>query len=322
MKGKVVEAGSGKPVAGAAVSHTPLADNKFYADLMLGKRDAGGIRADTGADGRFEVVVLPGAGIVTAQGETRGRTAGTDFTQVRVAKADRPRADMRHLDTLGETFSAADGHIIPLDGLSGYAIIDPKPTDDTAEVTITFDRGQTATGQVVDADGKPAVGVTGYGLTACYDRPQKLPGGAFTAIALEADHPRIALFVDVAKKLSASVDLKGGEKDLTVKLRPWGKLSGRLLTADGKPVSGAAVSAHQKNQITHAAFAAAVRDRTAVTDMDGKFTLDVPAGPAEYLLEFGRKNQSLDTGVRPDTKGEMVKPGATTDVGDVRVKGE
>jgi RNA polymerase sigma factor (sigma-70 family) len=321
VKGRVVEKGSGKPVAGAALQYTALADNKHYAKWMGDRQAAaGGVANITGADGRFEFTALPGAGVVLAQGETRGRTAGTEYTQVRVAKPDLPRADLAYLDSMGETFTAAAGHIITLHSISGYAIIDPKPTDDTAEVTIEFDRGKTATGTVVGPDGKPAAGVTAYNLTACYDVPRKLKDGAFTAIALEADHPRTLLFVDEAKKLAGSIDLKGDEKDATVKLQPWGKISGRLLDADGKPLAGAGVRVYVKNSIRHAAFGELLRDRKTTTDQDGKFTLDVPAGPAEYVLGFSRKNQYLDTGYRPDSKGHTVKPGETTAVGDVAVK--
>jgi RNA polymerase sigma factor (sigma-70 family) len=320
VKGRVVEKESGKPVAGAALQYTALADNKHYAAWMGDRRASGGVANITAADGRFEFTALPGAGVVLAQGETRGRTAGTSYTQVRVAKPDLPRADLSNVTGLGETFTAAAGHIITLHSISGYAIIDPKPTDDTAEVTIEFDRGKTATGTVVGPDGKPAAGVTAYKLTACYDVPQKLKDGAFTAIALEADRPRTLLFVDEAKKLAGSIDLKGDEKDVTVKLQRWGKISGRLLDADGKPLAGASVRVYVKNSIRHAAFGELLRDRKTTTDQDGKFTLDVPAGPAEYVLWFSRKNQPLNTGYRPDSKGHTVKPGETTAVGDVAVK--
>lgn len=322
VKGRVVEAGSGKPVPAAGVRYEALADNKFYAQWMGDKRTVGGMAWTTDADGRFEFTALPGAGIVTAQGETGGRTQGTAFTQVRVAEADRPRTDRRQVDNLGEVFTAADGHIILLMGQSGYALIDPKPTDQAVEVTITFDRGLTTTGRVVDADGRPATGVTAYKLTACYDYPQTLKDGTFAAIALEPDHPRTVLFVDHAKKLAASVELKGGEKDLTVKLQPWGKISGRLVDAGGKPVAGASVMVSLKQNMKHMAFQTAVREQPVSTDKDGKFTLDLPAGPAEYLLAFTLKNKFLDTGYRPDVKGYTVKPGETTVVDEVKVKGE
>ncbi len=324
VKGRVVEKGSGKPVTGAGVHYTALADNKLHAALMGDRRGEGGAFQGTGPDGRFEMTVLPGAGIITAQGETGGRNSFIPYTQVRIAKADRPRADHAQLDNLGECFSAADGHIIILRSLSGYAIIEPKPTDDAVEVTITFDRGGTATGTVVDADGRPATGVTAYKLTACYDSPQKLTGGAFTVIALEADHPRTVLFVDEAKKLAAAVELKGGEKDVTVKLQPWGTLSGRLLDADGKPVAGATVTAvvKQSQHSKYMAFQAMVQGRTATTDAAGRFKLDVIGGEPEYHLGFSLKNKFLDTGFNPRAKGHAVKPGETTAVGDLKAKGE
>jgi RNA polymerase sigma factor (sigma-70 family) len=322
VKGRVTEKGSGAPVAGAGIRYTALADNKHYAELMSGKRGESGMAWNSDADGRFEFIALPGSGVVTAQGETRGRQRGTDYTQVRVAKDDLPKAYGRDQESLGESFTAADGHFVTLFSLSGYKIIDPKPTDDTVEVEIVFECGKSVSGKVVDADGKPAAGVTAYKLTACYDVPQKLKDGSFTATALESDHPRTVLFADEAKKLAASIDLKGDEKDVTVKLQPWGKIGGRLLDAEGKPLAGATVTTFPKNGMKHMAFTAVVQQRAATTDKDGKFTLEVPAGPAEYILGFGLKNKYLDVGFRPTLPGHTVKPGETTDVGDVKVKGE
>lgn len=322
VKGRVVEKGTGKPVAGAGVRYAALADNKYYGELMNGKQGEHGMAWSTDADGKFEFVALPGAGIVTAQGETRGGNIFIPYTQVRVAKDDLPRADLKQLDNLGEMFIAADGHYVTLHSLSGYKIIEPKLTDDTVEVTIEFDRGKTVSGTVVDADGKPAAGVTAYKLEACYSSKKQLKDGTFTAVALDPDHPRTVLFIDEAKKLSATIDLKGDEKDVTLKLQPWGKIGGRLLDAEGKPIAGASVSVHAKNSVQHMAFMSLVHNRNRTTDADGRFTFDVPAGPVEYLVGFSVKNKYVDVGAKPNDPGRVVKPGETTDVGELKAKGE
>ena len=323
LKGRIVEAGTGKPVVWAGIRYCALADNKHYAELMKGKRSENGMGYSSDADGRFEFVVLPGAGIVTAQGETRGAVINIPYTQVRVAKEDLARADMSRLESLGETFTAADGHIITLNGLSGYKIIEPNLNDDTAEVTIEFDRGRSVSGTVVDAEGRPATGVTAYELTACFPHSQKLKDdGAFTALALDPNQPRTLLFVDAAKKLSAPVTLKGDEMNLKLKLQTWGKLTGRLLDADGKPMAGATVSASPKNNMQHMAFGTAIRGLSATTDADGKFALELPSGPVEYLPGFRLKNKYLDIGYRREDPGHKVNAGESTAVGDSKVKGE
>lgn len=322
VNGKIVEKGTGKPIFNAAVRYAPLADNKLYADRGFDGRTETGMAYTTDKEGKFTLTALPGSAILCAQGETGARNRGTEFTQVRVAKADLPRADLSHLDGLGETFSAADGHIITLHSMSGYAIIDPKPTDEAVEVTIEFDRGKSVTGKVVDADGKPATGAIAYKMTACYDYPQTLKDGTFTAIALETDRPRTVLFVDQAKKQAASVELKGGEKDLTVQLQPFGTLTGRLVDAAGKPIAGASVIVMVKQNMKHMAFHTAMREQPFTTDKDGRFTLELPTGPVEYVLAFSLKNKYLDTGYRPDTKGHTLKPGETTAVDEMKVKAE
>jgi RNA polymerase sigma factor (sigma-70 family) len=319
VKGKLVEKGTGKPVGGA-VQYTALADNKNYADLMGDRHGEYAKTSGIGRDGRFEMVVLPGAGIITAQGTVFFPVRGSEFTQVRIAKADQARGSTQY--GVGECFTAADNHVIVLAGQSGYAIIEPKATDENLEVTIEFDRGKSVSGTVVGADGKPASGVTAYQLEACYSFPQKLKDGQFTAIALEADHPRTVLFVDAAKKLSATATLKGDEKDVTVKLRPWGTLSGRVLDADGKPIAGAKVSASARNDFSHTSLNGVLNDSPTTTDADGKFALPVPSGEMRYSVSVVVKNKFQSTGYDPNAKGHAVKAGETTEVGDVKVKGD
>ncbi len=319
VKGRLVEKGTGRPASGS-IQYTALADNTHYAGLMADRRGENAKLIGTGRDGRFEVVVLPGAGVILAQGEVFFPVRGSAFTQVRVAKADRSRGSTQY--GVGETFTAADNHVIPLAGQSGYVIVNPKATDESVEVTIEFDRGKSVSGTVVGADGKPATGVTAYQLEACYSFPQPLKDGRFTAIALEADHPRTVLFVDAAKKLSATATLKGDEKDVTVKLQAWGKIGGRLLDAEGKPVVGARVYASAKDDIRHVSLNKDLDEKPATTDAEGKFTLDVPSGDVRYLLSFSVKNKFQNTRFDPKAKGHTVKPGETTDVGDVKVKGE
>ena len=169
-------------------------------------------------------------------------------------------------------------------------------------------------------DGKPANGVTAHQLSACYDSPQKLADGTFTAVALDPEYPRTVLFVDAAKKLSATLVLTGNGKEPVAKLQPWGTASGRLLDADGKPVAGAVAHVYVKNQMRHMAFSAIARGVMVTTDAAGKFALELPSGPAEYVVFFKQKNKTLSTGARYDSPGTVVKPGATTDLGDVKVQ--
>ena len=114
--------------------------------------------------------------------------------------------------------------------------------------------------------------------------------------------------------------LNGTEKEPVAKLEPWGGLTGRLLDADGKPIAGATAHVYVKNQIEYMAFSAIARGATATTDAGGKFGLELPGGPAEYVVYFKQKNKPLSTGARADTRGTVVKPGAASDAGDAAVK--
>ena len=62
--------------------------------------------------------------------------------------------------------------------------------------------------------------------------------------------------------------------------------------------------------------------RIRLTPYQKLLVLDVPGGPAAYLVGFSLKNQYLNTGNDPKAAGHVVKPGEATDVGDVKVTAE
>jgi RNA polymerase sigma factor (sigma-70 family) len=320
VRGRITDKATGKPISGAGIHYTPLSGNPFYAKApgMEAFRMAGG-SVSSDADGAFRLIVLPGVGLITAQGETRGPRAKILYTQVRLDPADAPRTLKDVSAGMGDAFLSAEGHIASLYAQSAYKIIDPPEGADPVRVEMQFDPGSIVAGNVVGPDGKPAAGVVAHGLTAAYSTPEKLEGASFTAFALDPDHPRTLAFVDAGRKLAGSVRLTGEEKTpVVVKLQPWAAITGRVVDADGQARAGVRVSQSLTEGDLYSRYHGAIRDVNATTDAAGRFRLDVPFGNLAFRITLRWKGPYVPTA---DKVGELkVPPGETKEVGDIELK--
>jgi RNA polymerase sigma factor (sigma-70 family) len=317
LKGRVTDKVTGEPVLGAGIHYTPLAGNSVYAKTpgMEAFRMAGG-SVSSDADGAFQLIVLPGVGLLTAQGETRGPRTKILYTQVRLDPADEPRTIKEVRAGFGDAFLSAEGHVASLYNQSAYKIIDPAEGADTMRLELQFDPGRSVSGKVVGPDGKPAAGVVAHGLTAAYSRPETLPDGSFTASALDSALPRTLVFVDGERKLSGAVRLTGDEKTPpVVKLQAWAVVTGCIVDADGKPRPGIEVSQFVTEGDLNSLYRSAVQGIEARTDATGRFRLDVPFGGVEFRLSLARKGSFIPFAGNPGAI--KVPPGETKELGDI-----
>src|SRR5207247_192629 len=95
-------------------------------------------------------------------------------------------------------------------------------------------------GKVLDADGKPLTGARIGGLLATWDKPQTLKDDSFTIRAVDPHRARTVAAIHDGRKLAGSAKV-GADKDPTLKLEPWGVVTGRAVDEDGSPIAGAEV---------------------------------------------------------------------------------
>jgi protocatechuate 3,4-dioxygenase beta subunit len=324
ITGRITDKVTGRPIKDAGISYHPLAGNSFFNKMPGNNSDRFSRNAcNTDADGRYRLVVLPGLGLMTAQVNVRGDMI-SNYGQVRLDPNDRPRANLRQVDRMGEAFTAADGHIEFLMNQSAYRVIEPAAGTATLTCDLQFDPGRSLSGTIVDPDGKPLAGCTAVGLTATYDHATTLPTAAFTAIALDPERPRTVAFLHKERKLAAVVALAGSEATPpTIKLEPCGSVAGRVLDADGRPIAGAqALIGYYTMRLGTLAIGVPLGVHsfgpTAETDRDGRFRIDgVIAGQA-FGVGFRHKNGSLDAG--QGEPNHRAKSGAVTDLGEFRTK--
>ena len=168
---------------------------------------------------------------------------------------------------------------------------------------------------MLDPDGKPLAGVTAEGEGA---EATKTPG-VMTVSKLNPMRPKRFTFRHDGRKLVGFLLARGDEAEpYTVRLQPWGTITGRLVDAQGKPRPRAHADDHrlagQTRTIRPAASCPHVK-----TDAEGRFRIEglVP-GQSYTGNAVGEEAQNKGFGVVIDRV--VLKPGETRDLGDVRAR--
>ncbi len=222
VQGRVTEAGSEKSVARATVQFIPRqTDNpEFRKDAITGSENA----VVSGADGRFNICVLPGPGHLLIHGSM------TDYVFSEIGG--------RKLDQGKEGGTRYYAHsIIPLD---------LKPDAGTHEVQVTLKRGVTVKGRVVGPDGEPVAEALVLSRLNVDPHSSYWRGlavvarsGRFELHGCDPEKTYPVCFLDVTHKTGATVELSGKQasEEVTVRLLPCGQAATRLVDADGKPMA-------------------------------------------------------------------------------------
>jgi RNA polymerase sigma factor (sigma-70 family) len=315
---RLVDQETGQPVHGGMQYEVGLS-NPLYPEAVFGpgvfpSREFMRFRATDHA-GYIRFTAYPGAGAIFAH-------AGWGPAPYLLARLDPADAAKGHYPL--EKGNPANGFV---DILNGYRRIDPDPAKDKVlTIEIAFTRGRSLKGTLVGPDGKPVSGATAYGHT--FDasaqrtdmlrgtplRKEVLPVESFTAAGLYPSEPRTLSFVHPGRKLVGHVVVKGTEGGpLTVRLQPWGTLTGRLVDESGKALSGVKVRLHYPDLPRPGMQP---QDKPAETDRDGRFRV-------EALLP-GLKHELTLEGATPlagdALKGVTAAAGEAKDLGTIRGK--
>jgi RNA polymerase sigma factor (sigma-70 family) len=320
VRGRVTDRATGKPVR-AALWYAPLDDKKYLARLPADdfyKHSILGLRTDT--DGNYSLLALPGRGLITFRAEVGGPNP---YVQAVLDPRHRKRAySTDPQDGMGESFLAAGGRLASLLGHNAYALIEPTPGSGPVTVDVQLDAGKTQTCRMVGPNGKPLAGATVAGLEG-FGGTTTLKGATFTALALNPARPRTVAAIHPGRKLAGSVVLGGNEPGpVTVRLRPWATLKGRLLDDEGKPLAGAQVRLCYAEYPTVWLPGLDVMKTYADvrTNAAGAFEVGCVFGAKEFALVFAKGGQYRDIGGR--YRKLSLAPGATQDLGDIASKGD
>jgi hypothetical protein len=274
FRGRLIDGATRKGIGGR-VEYMPYADNPHLARFPQLGADATG--SPVQPDGTFELVALPGPGVVAAMAWEQSY------------RMSRPE-QWGHPTDQGGYYATANRGLVRAEEFHAAARIDPQPGAAALRGELVLEPGLSVGGRLVDPDGRPVTGATTSGLRNYVGgipvQTTLLDDAEFTAIGLDPASPRIVWFLNKPRTLGAAVVLPGpgagpGRGPITVTLQPCGTLLGRMLDADGQPKRNVEVMAMiQHESLRSGGFGADV----ARTDVDGRFRITGLIAGVTYRL--------------------------------------
>jgi len=296
-----------------------LARGVFYVDFSFN-------RAANSGRGIYQGYALPGPGVVFV------KTPGRDF---RPAHVD-PKAFFapgKSNWTSQELFSAygnEDEVSIPgtrLDQLDHAAIVLVNPPVGSRPLvlaaTVTRDRPRTVT--ILDPAGKPVVGVRPRGLTSYpFDREPLIRSSTFQLTRIHPERTRRITFVEEDRKLVGFLLARGDDvTPCTVRMQPWGAVTGRILDQNGKRVSATfgpppvSLGMPPRLQLATHKDPGVGATPDIASDSEGRFKMERLIPGQRYSAEVYR-----GTGWYAGMAFEnlVLQPGEVRNLGDIRTK--
>ena len=227
VRGRVFDKATGESVP-SSVNYYALAENPHVPDFPGFGPATEQPWTPTAPDGRFAVVALPGPGIIAARSEVQGYLPGIGAPEI-VARETELGLEFH---TVPDRFNSAN--------FQSIAAIEPEPGVAAIEHDLPLDPGRTIAGTVLDPEGEPLAGAEARHLDAFgFGQSRTLPTAEFEARGVDPRRRRSALFVHRERGLAGALPLLGDEDGpLTVRLVPWGAITGRVVDDDGNPVTG------------------------------------------------------------------------------------
>jgi hypothetical protein len=327
IKGKVTEAGTGRPLAGASIQYISASDQFIGADNR--RRIIAGWQAIVASqqDGSFQIAVLPGKGHLLVFGPT------PDFV----------------LEEIGSNrlYSDKPG------GQRNYAhkiiAYDTRPASEPLALNAELRRTASIKGRVEGPQGQTVS--DGFLLTTLYitatdpswrgDARVKIHDGRFELNGLAPDAKTRVSILDPEHEWGTTLDISGKQADqaLLIKLEPCGQAKMRFVGPDGRPLanhrpfiefvartgpSRFSQKPEDRGQFTAEAEYLANVDRKHYgglpqTSTDGRISLPALIPGALYRIsDFSTAN---DPKKGPQIRKDFtVKPGQSLDLGDILIE--
>ncbi len=302
IHGRVTDKATGQPVQ-AEVQYHLFSENRQYVEGAGNWEEGGPISTQTGENGSFSLVGLPGRGILAAK-------AWSAKTGLYALGAGAEKIKGTNRDGIFPTY--------PFDCVpnNNHSLQEINPAKDAASVlcNVFLDRGKTVTGTVLDTEGKPLSGVRVEGPWGIWQRLEQLKTSRFTVSAINPNMPQWVFFFHKQNQLGAAIRLNGSEpKDFAVRLQRCATITGRIVDGEGRPRGGLRFYGYlgpfQQNP-SHGGFLG------ARTDKEGRFRITG--------LIPGLKWDSVDVAESTMSIGNLLRDttfqaGEVRDLGDVQV---
>jgi hypothetical protein len=300
--GRVHDVKTGKPVKGR-LFYTPFHSNEFAKRYSRYRTNVRGFLDNvpvgrTDDDGRFRVPVIPGRGVVCFQ------TLAGDYFPGFGAAAIKELAEYK--SKRGEPSPTYDDFTPAR--FQSIREIDPVAAATQIDIDIPVDSGQNVVLKFVDRSGKRLSGVKADGLRPLFGMSRTNSDTA-TVPATSPDETRILWFKHEATGLMKFLRFtpQPGETERAITLDPPAVLTGRLVSAEGKPL------AERKIDCDYSlGYNSIGQFPQAQTDAQGRFRYELPAGGPFHIASRSRGFASLANDL-------TVQSGEKIDLGDLVV---
>jgi hypothetical protein len=280
-------------------------------------------RAARRADGTYEGWVLPGPGAVLVKTPGRSyRPAHVDPKAFFAPGRTRWTAQER-ISTYGTHNTLQIGWQEWTDQHDYAAIVLVNPARNSAPLqlsaTVTKDRPRCVS--LIDPDGKPVIGVESEGIIfSGWGAEYTLRTASFPLTMLHPDRARRITFIKPDRRLIGSLIARGdGEKPYTVRMQPWGAVTGRLVDENGKRFS---TDPELWVQLRDYGFESNTDPQVGEyarvkMESDGRFRVDRMVPGQRYTARILRKMGRF-AGLAFEKL--VVRPGEVRDLGDICIK--
>ncbi len=277
VRGRVVEAGTGKPVAGATVQYVPESfNNPHHSDTILTGWQ--GIQLSD-QEGNFSIAVLPGPGRLLAS-SSQGSYVRQEIGERQLAQG-KPGGARNYAHAIAE--------------------LNPNVGAPALDVKLELQPGATVKGQIVDEKGNLVEEALVVSRLKIWDssliwRGHTTPtlGGRFELSGLAPNVEYPVYFLDAKRQLGATAIIKSGGGDPSVVLRPCGQAKLRVVDRQGEPVAD-----HVANVQMVVTPGASRYDAAAV--LRGEFAAD-----ADFVANIDRTNYA--NLMKSDEQGNLTLP--------------
>jgi protocatechuate 3,4-dioxygenase beta subunit len=308
VRGKVTDKATGQPVSGYINSYT-FADNPHIPEFP-GYHSSYEAYARIQGDGRYEVVTLPGRGIIACRSDLGRYRGGVGAESI---KGSDPRIGSGAFRTLPNICDVSSYHVL--------AEVNLDPKAEAASLDLQVDPGRSLTVNAIDPEGQPISGTNVSGLTDLFfagEYEQDSP--TIEVRALDPSKPRRVTITHARRKLVGSVYLKGAETGaLTLRLQPWGTITGRIVDDDGRPRGGLALISllgiFPRPPADQGVLPGSTSSPGIPIGRDGRFRIEglVPG------LKYGGSAEEGSTFIGNVFQDVIVAPGEVKDLGDLKV---
>jgi RNA polymerase sigma factor (sigma-70 family) len=312
VRGRVTDKATGKPVAGARVDYHPLGGNA-YVDKLIPGYSRMRAEAATGVDGSYALTVLPGPGVIGVSGPRWDKYMPAAVTR-------KERKDFFKTSLVGDddeyllniTVGGGGSTSISLASYNAIILLEPGDKDAALVKDEALELPQERTGRVVGPDGQPLTGVTVCGLGR--GGVETLKGDEFVVRGINPKANRPLVFYHKDKNLGFFVKEMRGDTPgpLTVKLKPCGSTSGRVVDQDGQAVAGLRLSVQGRalRILGHEGGGY----QAITTDKEGRFRAEGLVPGQEYMV-----SEERITSFPRVYAQALVEPGKHQDLGNIKM---